>query len=172
VLRNNASKRKIMYESIQAGASKVHRRNLSTIGSGIVHGKAPGYLNVYHNPALGLNGPRSAGKKRASRNKKADMTATLPVLHHIDNASNESREPTILKDGDHSMEQDAKAEAFDLSQSPRSGAHGSTRNNTQFKTFDPSRSTMQDVTSVVDARKMRMFKENEVRKLHNRIALL
>lgn len=31
---------------------------------------------------------------------------------------------------------------------------------------------MQDINSVVDARKMRMFKENEVRKLHNRISLL
>jgi len=28
------------------------------------------------------------------------------------------------------------------------------------------------VTTVVDARKMRMYKENEVRKLHNRISLL
>ena len=31
---------------------------------------------------------------------------------------------------------------------------------------------MQEISSVVDARKMRMFKENEVRKLHNRISLL
>ena len=51
--------------------------------------------------------------------------------------------------------------------------HGQgSRNQTQFRTFDPTKSTMKDVNSVVDARKMRLYKENEVRKLHNRISLL
>jgi hypothetical protein len=38
--------------------------------------------------------------------------------------------------------------------------------------FDPAISTIQDLTSVVDARKMRNHRENEVRKLHNRIQML
>ena len=38
--------------------------------------------------------------------------------------------------------------------------------------FDPANSTIQDLTSVVDARKMRNHRENEVRKLHNRIQML
>ena len=61
---------------------------MSTIGQNIVHG--PAYASIYQNPALGLNGPRSAGKKRTARNKK-DMTSTLPVLTKMmDVNSNES----------------------------------------------------------------------------------
>ena len=40
------------------------------------------------------------------------------------------------------------------------------------KYFDPASSTIQDLTSVVDDRKMRQHRENEVRKLHNRIQML
>jgi hypothetical protein len=43
---------------------------------------------------------------------------------------------------------------------------------THRSVFDPSASKFQDVQSIVDARKLRLHRENEVRKLHNRIAIL
>ena len=78
-----------------SGASKIsHRRNMSTVGQNIVHGR--GYLNIYQNPSLGLNGPRSAGKKRAARNKKETMTSTLPAMSKmIDVNSNESQDRIV-----------------------------------------------------------------------------
>lgn len=38
--------------------------------------------------------------------------------------------------------------------------------------FDPTTARTQDISSIVEARKLRLHKENEVRKLHNRIAVL
>lgn len=40
------------------------------------------------------------------------------------------------------------------------------------KSFDPASSTIEDLNSLYDARKMLMHRENEVKKLHNRISML
>ena len=42
----------------------------------------------------------------------------------------------------------------------------------QRHNFDPTTARTQDISSIVEARKLRLHKENEVRKLHNRIAVL
>jgi len=57
--------------------------------------------------------------------------------------------------------------------SPRNMKHNTTGNlETKRTTFDPTASKFQDVQSIMDARKLRVHRENEVKKLHNRIAVL
>lgn len=56
---------------------------------------------------------------------------------------------------------------YDPTESPNNQTYG--YNTLRKNGFDPASSTIQDLTTIVDARKLRLHRENEVRKLHNRI---
>lgn len=137
------------------------------------------FFSVYNNPQLGLNinfDPRRNSQSREVKKRKfrRPKNHSLQGKNHLPEIKNDSSiQPDTLEPlypgSQHDMNkstgfQSVKARGI---LSPTSQAEKSPR-----RFFDPANSTIQDLTSMVDARKMRNHRENEVRKLHNRIQML
>lgn len=136
------------------------------------------YFSVYHNPSLGIALDSKRGsltktltKKKFKRDRNGlGQSLNTNVLPNIASAQADTLEGA---EGD-PLQELAKTTGFrNMSKGPTSPQlNTSLEQPSQRGTFDPAKSTIQDLTTIVDARKMRVHRENEVRKLHNRIQML
>lgn len=151
--QKSASDVKPPFSKKQSNTGRNHR-GLSTIGSG--HANMASYMSVYQHPVLKAHLSRSLSRSAMKRKVKKQAVTVVPPDNAQLASTNYSGGPPFTK-----------ADPLDAIVND-----GNSDGKTSHLPSHRNLNSMLSVTSVLQARKLREIKEQDVKKLHNRIALL